>query len=178
MFRETSIPGCLEIELPVSRDKRGSFTKSFRRDWWHQAGLKTEFLEEYHTLSGRGVLRGLHFQLPPRAVAKLVYCPWGEVLDAVVDLRSGSPAYGRHQLFDLKDTALYLPRGLAHGFYVLSDSALMVYKVSDYYAPELDAGILWDSAGIPWPDEKPLISNRDAGFPDLKDFKTPFRFEG
>lgn len=179
-IRETTIPGCFEITPHLFTDERGSFVKTFHHDTFQQHGLKTEWREEYYSVSRKGVLRGLHFQIPPCDHAKLVYCTAGRVLDAVLDLRSGSPAYQRHALFELNaETAhmLYLPKGVAHGFYTLSDSATMMYKVSTVYAPACDTGILWNSAGIPWPDSHPTVSQRDGNLPALSDFTdNPFQY--
>ena len=114
---------------------------------------------------------------PPSDHAKLVYCIRGQVLDAVVDLRRGSPTFGRHATFDLcaeKANALYLPPGLAHGFCTMSETATVVYKVTTEYAPEHDGGILWNSAGIGWTEASPVLSGRDLGFPPLENFQTPF----
>ena len=177
--RETSIPGCCEITSRIIRDERGVFVKTFHQEFFQQHNLNTEWREEYYSVSHRGVLRGLHFQLPPHDHEKLVYCTSGTVLDAVVDLRNGSPAYGRHLLVELnaeQGNMLYLPRGLAHGFYVTSDSATMMYKVSSVYAHDHDSGILWNSAGIPWPDDAPELSARDTGFSSLESFSSPFYY--
>jgi dTDP-4-dehydrorhamnose 3,5-epimerase len=180
-IKDTKIPGCYEITPRIVRDERGVFVKTFHQEVFHQHNLTTNWREEYYSVSHRGVLRGLHFQLPPHDHEKLVYCTAGSVLDAAVDLRKGSPAYGRYVLLKLSaetGTMLYLPRGLAHGFYVQSDSATMVYKVSSVYAQDHDAGILWDSVGIPWPDNHPNLSQRDAHFPALGSFSSPFTYSG
>lgn len=174
---ETTVPGCFELIPRKMEDARGCFVKTFHRDTFQEYGMETEWREEYFSISHRGVLRGLHFQLPPHDHAKLVYCMSGEMLDAVVDLRVGSPMYGRHILFRLSaaDTKMiYIPKGCAHGFYTLSESATMMYKVGTVYAPEADTGILWDSVDIPWPDNDPLISVRDSGFRPFAEFVSPF----
>jgi dTDP-4-dehydrorhamnose 3,5-epimerase len=171
-IRETTIPGCFEITPHLFMDERGSFVKTFHHDVFQQHGLETEWREEYYSVSRKGVLRGMHFQTPPSDHAKLVYCTAGRVLDAVLDLRIGSPTYHRHLLIELDaETArmLYLPKGVAHAFYTLSESATMMYKVSTVYAPTCDTGILWNSAGIPWPDSHPVVSKRDSTLPALSD---------
>lgn len=177
---ETAVAGCFELSLRTLEDERGLFVKTFHRPAFEEHGLETDWREEYYSVSRRGVLRGLHFQLPPHEHAKLVYCTSGAVLDAVLDLRVGSPTFGRHALFELsaeKANMIYIPKGLAHGFYAVSDMATMMYKVSTVYAPEADAGILWNSAGIPWPDSDPVISVRDRGFPGFQEFTdNPFRY--
>ncbi len=180
-FNDTKIPGCYEIIPRVLPDERGLFVKSFHRPLFAEHGLATDFAEAYYSLSRKGVLRGLHFQTPPQDHAKLVYCPAGEVLDAVVDLRAGSPTFGEYATFTLNDRSaniVYLPPGLAHGFWTLSDHALVMYQVTTVHAPEHDAGILWNSAGIPWPGDAPVISARDRSFPRLDALVTPFVFGG
>lgn len=180
-IRETSIPGCVEISPKVLRDERGLFVKTFNQELFAERGLATHFAEEYYTFSRRGVLRGLHFQVPPRDHIKLVYCASGEVLDAVVDLRVGSPAYGRFETFELsaeKANMIYIPAGLAHGFYVTGSDGLLVYHVTTVHSPEHDTGILWSSAGIPWPDRNPFLSRRDREFVPLADFTSPFVYGG
>lgn len=177
---ETSLPGCLRICPIVRADRRGTFVKTFHVEEFRQLGLPTSFAEEYFSVSQHGVLRGLHFQIPPMEHEKIVYCAQGEVLDAVVDLRRGSPTYGRHELFHLcaeEGTMIYIPKGMAHGFYVLSENALMMYQVTSVYAPDCDAGVRWDSAGIPWNTVHPILSERDTSFPPLDEFVSPFVFE-
>ena len=179
-IQETTIPGCFEITPHVFTDERGSFVKTFHHDSFDKQGLETEWREEYYSVSRKGVLRGMHFQLPPHDHAKLVYCTAGKVLDAVLDLRIGSPTFHRHVLIELNDAKanmLYLPKGVAHGFYTVSDSATMMYKVSTVYAPMYDTGILWNSIGIPWPDRHPVVSQRDSTLPALSDFTdNPFQY--
>lgn len=179
-FEATALPGCLELRSRVFTDPRGRFVKTLHAGLFAARGLATDFVEQYYSVSARGVVRGLHLQLPPHDHAKLVYCPVGVVLDAVVDLRRGSPTFGRHALLELsaeRGNAVYVPRGLAHGFLALSDDALMIYNTTSVHAPEHDGGIRWDSAGIPWPLERePVLSERDARLPALADFVTPFAF--
>ena len=176
-IQETSLEGCLRILPHVREDRRGLFIKTFHIEAFRTLGLPTSFAEEYFSVSKRGVLRGLHFQTPPMAHEKIVCCAQGEVLDAVVDLRRSSPTYGQHALFSLNSAEgamLYIPKGMAHGFYTVSETALMIYQVTSVYAPDCDAGICWDSAGIPWNAEHPALSERDQGFPALTDFVSPF----
>jgi len=175
----TAIPGVLHLIPELRSDARGSFIKTFRADLFRQHGMATEFAEEYHSLSHRNVLRGLHFQLPPHAHDKLVYCVHGAVQDVALDLRRGSPTYGQHLTLELSASnghMLYLPAGLAHGFCTLGESAVMQYKVTSAYAPQHDSGIRWDSAGIAWPLDAPLLSERDQGFATLAQFDSPFVF--
>lgn len=178
-FVESELPGCLEIKTRLFEDQRGKFIKIFHRDMFRQHGLNTDWQEEYYSVSHQGVLRGLHFQLPPHDHAKLVYCTSGEVMDVVVDLRKGSPKYGKSIVFNLsasKGNMVYIPRGMAHGFYTLSPSATMHYMVETVYAPNHDAGILWNSIAIDWPNDNPVISERDSNFPEISAFVSPFIF--
>ena len=180
VIQETEIPGCYELTPPIFRDERGEFVKTFHEEIFSQHNFATHFPEEYYSLSRKDVLRGLHFQIPPRDHVKLVTCVVGEVFDVVVDLRVGSPTYGRHKSFILnadKANMLYIPAGLAHGFCVIGAPALMLYKVTSVYSPEHDTGILWNSADISWPVERPVVSARDAGFKPLSAFESPFRYE-
>jgi dTDP-4-dehydrorhamnose 3,5-epimerase len=179
-FRESAISGCMEIQPRIFVDNRGRFVKVFHERLFAERGLCTDFPEEFYSRSHRGVIRGLHFQLPPEDHVKLVYCVEGSALDAVVDLRRGSATFGRHAVFELsaeKANAVYIPRGLAHGFLVLSDEATLVYKVSAVHSPQHDTGIRWDSAGIQWPISNPIISLRDAALPALAELDSPFRHE-
>lgn len=174
---ETGLPGCLVIRPRPFDDDRGRFVKVFQRDIFAAAGLAVDFAEEYYSVSRQGVIRGLHFQRPPHDHAKLVYCVAGRVQDAVVDLRAGSPTQGGHAVVELSadlGNMLYIPSGLAHGFCVLSESAALVYKVTTVHAPEHDAGIRWDSAGIPWAETAPVLSERDRSHPPLAALATPF----
>jgi dTDP-4-dehydrorhamnose 3,5-epimerase len=178
-LEQTHIPGCLKIIPEVHKDKRGWFIKTFIRDKFAENNLQTDFSEEYYTFSVKNVVRGLHFQLPPKEITKIVCCVGGSVIDAVVDLRKDSPAYGSYQTFELNSEAgvmLYIPAGLAHGFEVAGDYAVLMYKVTGDYSAAHDAGVLWNSAGIPWKTENPLLSERDQTFPKLNDFKSPFVF--
>jgi dTDP-4-dehydrorhamnose 3,5-epimerase len=176
-IRPTAIHGCLELIPEVKPDARGRFFKTFHSDIFAAHGLETRFLEEYFSWSNAGVIRGMHFQTPPRQHTKIVSCMVGSVMDVVVDIRKGSPTFGKtNQLTLSADQAnmLYIPAGLAHGFGVLSGEALMHYKVSSLYAPENDSGIRWDSLGIDWGIKNPIISERDQRFECLEEFQSPF----
>ena len=178
-IRTTTISGLFELLPKVISDERGHFVKTFHQDIFSEHGLATRFAEEYYSFSHNNVLRGLHFQKPPHDHVKMVYCVSGSIIDAVLDLRIGSTTYGSHELFDLsaeKANTLYIPSGLAHGFYVTSDHAIMMYKVTTVYAPEHDAGVLWNSAGINWPSATPIVSKRDAEFVKFTDFTSPFSY--
>jgi len=178
-LEQTSIPGCFLIFPKVQADKRGRFVKTFHIDWFAEHGLITSFAEEYYSVSKKGVLRGLHFQTPPHEHVKLVSCVKGLALDAIVDLRIGSPTCGRFETFQISaETAnmLYIAHGIAHGFYALTDDVIMKYKVTSVYKPDSDCGIKWNSAGIPWPDTAPIVSERDDGFLTLSAYDSPFSF--
>jgi len=173
----TSIGGCFLVAADHSGDDRGQFTKMFRASRFREAGLEDAFAEQFTTVSGANVIRGMHLQVPPHDHAKLVCCPAGKVLDVLVDVRRKSPTYGRHESFTLGEAApqgLYVARGVAHGFLVLEPPALMVYMTSTEHAPESDTGIRWDSFGFAWPVAKPVLSTRDSRLPALADFRAPF----
>jgi len=176
----TEIPGCYELQPKKMTDLRGSFVKTFHKSTFFKYGFETNWAEEYYSLSRQGILRGMHFQLPPHDHEKIVYCPMGEVLDVVLDLRISSPAFGRHIMLRLsaeKANMIYIPRGCAHGFYTLSEQATMMYKVSTEYVSEADTGILWNSFGASWPDDLPLISDRDKSFAPFYQFNSPFKYK-
>jgi dTDP-4-dehydrorhamnose 3,5-epimerase len=166
------------IDPPLAGDLRGSFCKIWHPDILSRHGIRMEIAEEFFTRSRRGVIRGMHFQLPPRQHSKLVTCLTGEVLDVVVDLRVGSPDYGRPQSFRLSAASaqmLYVPEGFAHGFLSLSEESLLLYRCSSVHSPAHDAGIRWDSLGFAWPCAAPILSERDKAHPGLAEFDSPFR---
>lgn len=179
-LRSLKIPGSYEIRPKVIEDDRGRFVKVFHEKAFLDNKLETKFVEDYYSTSKKGVVRGMHFQLPPMEHAKLVFCVEGKVLDAIVDLRAGSPTYGEFELLELNAidaNIVYMPKGVAHGFCVTSESATLVYKVTSMYEPEYDAGIRWDSIGIDWPEKSPIVSKRDSLFPPFKNFQSPFVYE-
>jgi dTDP-4-dehydrorhamnose 3,5-epimerase len=179
-LKATTIPGCYLVYPEYHEDARGRLAKTYRRSVFEALGAGRHFEEHFHTWSHTGVLRGLHFQTPPAATGKLVTCLYGLVLDAALDLRHGSPSFGRHLLLELEGSAgtgVYLPSGVAHGFYVLSGPALLTYAMTSAYDLAHDDGVLWSSAGIPWPDSRPLVSLRDGALPPLADFSTPFELD-
>lgn len=176
---ECEIPGCYEIQLPVHSDARGSFVKTIVSSEFAKRELEAGFVETFYTVSGENVLRGMHLQLPPADHAKLVYCVAGSVMDVCLDVRRGSPTFGRHIVIELgaeRSKAIYLPRGVAHGFYVRQAPALIVYHVTSEHEPRLDSGIAWNSFGAAWPTDSPLLSPRDAALAAFKEFASPFRF--
>ena len=177
-IRPLPIPGCFEILTRTIRDARGRFVKHFHYDQFRRHGLETDFREQYYSESIQGVLRGLHFQAPPADHAKLVYAVQGKVLDVFLDLRKGSPTFGKHLTVELsadQGNAVYLPHGMAHGFYAKS-LAVLVYNVTTVYSSEHDQGIRWDSAAIDWPDTNPIVSERDQQLPKFSDYQSPFVF--
>jgi dTDP-4-dehydrorhamnose 3,5-epimerase len=169
--KSTSIEGVWLLENFVSQDKRGTFVKTFHMEAFCEQGLTTDFRESYYSVSHRNVIRGMHFQLPPHEHDKLVYVTQGDILDVVVDLRPASATYGQHVAISLPEHthAVYIPRGCAHGFLTLSETATVVYNVTSIYAPKADAGIRWDSFGFEWPVQAPIISDRDSKFETMKE---------
>ena len=179
-FTATKLAGCFVVQFPAFSDRRGFFVKTLQRSAFEAEGLEADFSEVFYTTSWNDVLRGMHFQIPPSDHAKLVYCTSGSIFDVALDLRVGSPSYGQHEVYELSDrfnNAVYLPRGIAHGFYVRFAPSVVVYHVTSEHNPEDDQGIRWNSFGAPWPVVDPVISDRDAGFPSFADFKSPFRFD-
>ena len=178
---KTEIPGVVILEPRVFADPRGYFFEAFcERDFRRQVA-DVDFVQDNVSLSTRGVIRGLHFQRPPFAQAKLVSCLQGRVIDVGVDLRRSSPTFGRHVAVELSGEnhrQLFLPRGIAHGFAVLSDSVLFHYKCDNYYAPASEAGIsiLDSSLGIDWQIDpaQAVLSEKDMKNPLFSDFDSPF----
>ena len=180
-FIKTAIPSVFIIEPSVFGDDRGYFLESFNLEKFEENVYPIKFVQDNESKSSKGVLRGLHFQTPPFAQAKLVRCIEGKVIDVVVDIRKGSPTYGKHLAIELtgdNKRQLFVPRGFAHGFLVLSDSATFAYKVDNTYAPEFDAGIRWNDKelNIQWgvEDSEVKISVKDDELPFLSEFETPF----
>lgn len=180
---KTEIEGLLIIEPKVFQDARGYFFESFsQRDFEAQVG-KVVFVQDNESMSSYGVMRGLHFQRPPYTQSKLVRCVKGAVLDVAVDIRKGSPTYGQHVAVELTEDnhrQFFISKGFAHGFAVLSETAVFQYKCDEFYHPESDAGIsiLDTSLGIDWqiPTDKVILSEKDTKHPLLKDFNSPFSF--
>ena len=175
-FTPLAIPEVLLVEPRVFGDARGFFLESFRQDLFDEAtGTHHEFLQDNHSHSSRGVLRGLHYQLPPHAQGKLVRVITGAVFDVAVDVRRGSPTFGQWvgaELTAENHRQLWIPPGFAHGFLVLSETADFVYKTTAYYAPQSDLGILWNDSdiGIAWPEigTELSLSDKDRQQPALR----------
>jgi len=180
-FVDLGIPGAFIVEPRVLTDPRGTFVKTFAEATFAARGLPTDWREEFHSSSRRGVVRGMHFQTPPADHAKLVFCIAGAVHDVVLDLRRGSPTFGQHRSVELDarhGTGLFIPRGCAHGFVSTSDWSTMYYKVTSAHSPEHDRGIAWDSFGHDWSIANPVLSDRDRTHPPLSDFDSPFTMTG
>lgn len=176
-FSETRLEGVKLITLKSILDERGWFLKTFHAPSFATVGLCTEFPESFASLSKRDVIRGMHFQMPPHDHTKLVRCQTGTMLDVVLDIRIGSQTYGEHQAFSLDGDypqCLYIPSGLAHGFLILSEIAIVEYHTSTVHQPSHDAGIRWDSFGMDWGCDRPVMSARDMAFPNLTSFDSPF----
>jgi dTDP-4-dehydrorhamnose 3,5-epimerase len=174
---QLALPGCYLIQPRVFQDARGRFVKPFVRSNLERHGLRSDFVEQYYSTSAPGVIRGMHFQLPPHDHAKLVYCAAGAVTDVLLDVRKQSPTYGQAIALPLtaeSGHALYLAAGIAHGFIATAEPALMVYNVTSEYAPAHDSGVRWDSFGFDWGVQAPVMSERDRSFPALADFVSPF----
>jgi dTDP-4-dehydrorhamnose 3,5-epimerase len=181
---ETRIPGLKLIEPVSYSDNRGFFLESYNTDRYRAHGLDYHFVQDNHSLSvDAGILRGLHYQLEPKAQTKLVRVTAGVVYDVVVDIRRGSPTYGKWQGFILSSSnkrQLLIPKGFAHGFCTLVPNTEVQYKVDEYYSPELDRGIAWDDPqlGIDWPGSAPILSEKDSKHPLLADAENNFSYEG
>lgn len=180
------MPGVTLIKPSRYGDERGWFQETYNRRTAAARGIEVEFVQDNHSLSRpAGTLRGLHFQTPPHGQAKLVRCVRGRILDVAVDVRKGSPTYGRHVAVELSaenGAQLFVPVGYAHAFVTLEPDCEVVYKVSDFYAPECDGGIRFDDPelGIRWPfpAEKLLLSPKDRALPLLSEFDSPFAYDG
>lgn len=178
---KTALEGVVIIEPRVFEDPRGYFFESFSERDFNTQVREVRFVQDNESMSSYGVMRGLHFQRPPFTQSKLVCCVKGAVLDVAVDIRKGSPTYGQHVAVELTEDnhrQFFVPRGFAHGFAVLSDTAIFQYKCDNFYAPQADGGIsiLDDSLGIDWriPTDKAILSEKDTKHPLLKDFDSPF----
>lgn len=178
---KTEIDGVVIIEPRVFKDARGYFFESYSKREFDEKVGPVEFVQDNESMSSRGVMRGLHFQRPPYTQSKLVRCVKGRVLDVAVDIRKGSPTYGRHVAVELNEDnhrQFFIPKGFAHGFAVLSDVAVFQYKCDEFYHPEADGGIsiVDHSLGIDWmiEPEDAILSEKDKNHPLLKDFDSPF----
>lgn len=180
---KTSIEGVVIIEPRIFKDARGYFYESYSQKEFDEKVRPIHFVQDNESKSSYGVMRGLHFQRPPYTQSKLVRCVRGRVLDVAVDIRKGSPTYGQHVAVELSEEnhrQFFIPRGFAHGFAVLSETAVFQYKCDNFYAPQADGGIsiLDAGLGIDWhlPQEAALLSEKDTRHPLLSDFDTPFEY--
>lgn len=180
---KTAIEGVVIIEPKVFKDQRGYFFESFSQREFEAKVRKINFVQDNESMSSYGVMRGLHFQRPPYTQSKLVRCVRGKVLDVAVDIRKGSPTYGQHVAVELSEDnhrQFFVPRGFAHGFAVLSDTAVFQYKCDNFYAPQADGGISIkdESLGIDWkiPTDMEILSEKDTLHSCLKDFDSPFSY--
>jgi len=175
-FLKTAIPGIILIEPDIFRDERGFFFENYHKEIFSKNGIRVEFVQDNHSASAKGVLRGLHYQTAPKTQCKLVRAVRGEVFDVVVDIRKGSKTYGRvvsHILNEDNHRMLFIPEGFAHGFLTLKDGTEFLYKVSEFYSPAHERGILWNdpAISIPWPklDVEMIVSEKDKKHPTLKE---------
>ncbi len=182
-IEETALEGVLLITPNRFGDNRGFFSESWNRQRMQDAGVDLDFVQDNHSLSREpGTIRGLHFQAPPHAQAKLVRCGRGLLFDVAVDIRKGSPTYGQWVGYELSfenGRQLLIPAGFLHGFLTRSPDTEIIYKCSDYYAPECDGAVHWNSCGIDWGDmETPVLSEKDMAAPRLAEFDSPFTYKG
>lgn len=182
-FIRSDIQDVYIFEPTVYEDERGCFLESYNYVNFNEAVGKTIFVQDNESKSKRGVIRGLHFQVPPYAQAKLVRCIEGAVIDVAVDIRKNSPTYGKHVALEItgdNKKQLYIPRGFAHGFAVISDEAIVAYKVDNVYSPEHDSGILWNDPdlNIDWKliNHEVVVSEKDKNLVNLKSFNSPFTY--
>jgi dTDP-4-dehydrorhamnose 3,5-epimerase len=183
-MRSSDLPRIIVPKRHV--DNRGWFSETFHEKRLHDSGITCRFVQDNQSSSKRtGTLRGLHFQVPPAAQAKLVSVVRGRILDVAVDVRRGSPTFGKHVSTELSAEAglqVYVPIGFAHGFVTLEDDVVVMYKASDFYSPAHDCGILWNDPDIafPWPfkDAEIIVSDKDRELPYLKEFASPFAYDG
>jgi dTDP-4-dehydrorhamnose 3,5-epimerase len=176
-FQPTALPHSYVISMPTFTDDRGSFSKSFHHTVFQEHGIDFQLKESYFSISGKDVIRGMHFQLPPHHHSKVVFCPLGAILDVIVDLRVGSPTYKQwvaQILSDENHKAFYIPPGFAHGFKSLTADAVTYYLVSSEYSKEHDTGVRYDSIGFDWNVAQPIISERDMSFSTIEQFNSPF----
>lgn len=180
-FIKTKIDDLIILKPTVFVDDRGYFLESYNQKKFEEIIGKVSFVQDNESKSSKGILRGLHFQKPPFDQAKLVRCIEGKVLDIAVDLRNKSKTYGQYisvELSSVNKKQLFIPRGFAHGFLVLSDSAILTYKVDNFYAPDYDSGICWNDPilNIPWGVDlgEILVSEKDSKLSFFSDFKSPF----
>ncbi|MDF2557720.1 MAG: dTDP-4-dehydrorhamnose 3,5-epimerase [Bacillales bacterium] len=182
-FIKTNLPGVFVIEPKVFGDHRGWFMETYSKKYFKEVGIDIDFVQDNQSFSAtKGTLRGLHFQLNPKCQAKLVRCTRGAIFDVAVDIRRGSPTFGKWFGIELSaenKKQLFIPKGFAHGFMSLTDNVETQYKCDEFYAPDCDGGILWNDPeiGIEWPmGIQPILSKKDENAPLLKDVATNFEY--
>lgn len=172
-FEKLGIPDVVLVKPKVFGDERGFFMETYKKEDFEANGIRGDFFQDNHSKSTYGVLRGLHFQMIPYAQAKIIRCVKGVLFDVAVDLRRDSPTFGDYEsviLSEYNKRQVYIPRGFAHGFLVLSDVAEVCYKVDNDYAPDHEGGLIWNDpeVNIPWPIEEPVLSDKDKEWPTLR----------
>jgi dTDP-4-dehydrorhamnose 3,5-epimerase len=180
-FQRMEIPDVILVRPKVFGDDRGFFMETYKASEFKENGIDYDFVQDNHSRSQKGVLRGLHYQLKPMEQGKLVRCVRGRIWDVAVDIRKGSPWYGRWVAVELSEEnklMLWVPPGFAHGFVALEDNTEVIYKVTNEYAPELGRGILWNDPdlGIEWPIKKPILSEKDKNQPLFKEAENNFEY--
>lgn len=175
---ESEIKGVFLLNPHFHTDIRGSITKTFHKESFEMLGLECDWGESLITENfQKGVIRGFHFQLPPYCQAKTIFCVTGSILDVVLDLRKGSKTYGKTARFSLdchKKNILYVPKGVANCYAICQDHTIIAYNLTSTYMPEYESGIRWDSAGVDFGLENPIIADKDSNLPLLKEFESPF----
>jgi len=176
-IENTFISGLKLIHLNKFTDNRGCFLKVFNEGFFAENGLETNYKESYFSISHKDIIRGMHFQVPPGEHVKLIYLSQGKILDVILDIRSTSSTYGKYFTIELDSSnpiLIYIPIGCAHGFLSLEENSILTYLQTSVYKIECDQGIKYDSFGMNWGVNNPIVSNRDVAFKDFDQFKTPF----
>jgi len=182
-FKKLQIPEVILVEPKVFEDERGFFMETYKMPDFVASGIKENFVQDNHSRSTKGVLRGLHYQTPPFAQGKLIWVVRGEIFDVAVDIRKGSPTYGKWVgvlLSEENKDMLYVPEGFAHGFCILSEIAEVSYKNTNVYSPQFEAGIIWNDKdlNIKWPVKEPILSEKDRKWPTLREVDINFYYKG
>lgn len=182
-FKRLKIPDVILVEPKVFGDERGFFMETYKVSDFKKNGIDYNFVQDNHSKSQKGVLRGLHYQLKPKEQGKLVRCVKGRIWDVAVDIRKGSPWYGEWVAVELSEEnklMLWIPPGFAHGFVTLEDDTEVIYKVTKEYSPDFDRGIIWDDPdlAIDWPIKNPILSKKDRNLPKFKDAENNFAYGG
>lgn len=182
-FKRLEIPDVILVEPVVFEDNRGFFMETYRESHFRQGGIDHRFVQDNHSKSRKNVLRGLHFQLNPMAQGKLVRCIRGKIWDVAVDIRKGSPWFGKWVAVELSEEnrlMLWVPPGFAHGFVALEDETEVIYKVTAEFSPDLDRGIIWNDPDlkIEWPVTDPILSDKDSRLPRLREAEINFTYGG